>query len=117
MAGNPAPQGAEMNQLRQEAIRRAKEMQARARIPRNAPPEPPEAPPPMPAPAPQPRQRPRPEPERCPPAPLPRERCEAGTLDFLTKDPERTLILLLLLILMEERSDNSLLFALMYLLM
>lgn len=112
MAGSPAPQGAEMNQLRQEAIHRAREMQARARIPHNAPPppEPPEEPP-VPAPAP----RPAPPPP-CPPAPPHREHSEADTLDFLTKDPERTLILLLLLILMEEKSDNSLLFALMYLL-
>jgi hypothetical protein len=39
-----------------------------------------------------------------------------GALDFLTKDPERAIILILLLILMEERADNSLLFAMMYLL-
>lgn len=114
MAGSPAPQGAEMNQLRQEAIHRAREMQARARIPSNAPQPPPEPPeePPEPAPAP----KPAPPPQQCPPAPPPREHSGTDTLDFLTKDPERTLILLLLLILMEEKSDDSLLFALMYLL-
>lgn len=39
-----------------------------------------------------------------------------GALEFLMKDTERTLILILLLILLEEKSDTSLIFAMMYLL-
>lgn len=109
MAESPTPSGAEMNELRQEAIRRAREMQARAQIsPPRAAPEPPEPP----AEGDPPRQ------ESAPREPGPSEGPGiGGALDFLTKDTERTLILLLLLILMEEKSDSSLLFAMMYLLM
>ncbi len=133
MAENSVPQGAEMSQLRQEAIRRAREMQARAQIPVNYPPpeEPPEEPTPAPAPEPSPSPPPPPPPDSTPhprveQMPMhpkqPQHRPDAGapalngTLDFLTKDPERAMILLLLLILMEEKADNSLLFAMMYLL-
>ena len=134
MAVNSVPQGAEMSQLRQEAIRRAREMQARAHRPVNytPPEEPPEESPPEPAPEPVPEpspppstppdNTPHPRVEQMPMHPKqPQRRSEAGalplngTLDFLTKDPERAMILLLLLILMEEKADNSLLFAMMYL--
>lgn len=119
MAGYPAPEGVEMNQLRQEAIRRAREMQSRAQIPVAQYPAP-EPPPPV---APE---RPHPSVEQMPIHPRPTTNHAqpehntpmpfTGTLDFLTKDSERSLLLILLLILMEERADNSLLFALMYLL-
>lgn len=128
MAENPVSEGAEMNQLRQEAIRRAREMQARAQIPAAYPQQPP---PPQPDSTPQPDNAPHPHTEQMPLHPRPENRQPqnrhpepgplagpslGGALDFLTKDPERTMILLLLLILMEEKSDNTLLFALMYLL-
>ena len=132
MAYNAVPQGAEMSQLRQEAIRRAREMQARAQIP-VPPPTEQEEPLPEPAaevtPSPPQAETPPPQAEQAP-APRPRQENRppqqqgkhfglsgpnADTLDFLTKDPERAMILLLLLILMEEKADNSLLFAMMYL--
>ncbi len=40
-----------------------------------------------------------------------------GALDFLFRDKEKTLILGLILLLMDEKTDNSLLLALMYLLL
>ncbi len=139
MADNSVPQGVEMNQLRQEAIRRAREMQARAQIPVNYPlPDPaepvpldPDPIPPPPAETPAPEAAPPPRGEHAPPRPRQENkppqnrRTEPGgtptsslnsTFDFLTRDPERAMILLLMLILMEEKADNSLLFALMYLL-
>lgn len=132
------PQGREMSQLRQDAIRRAREMQSRAQIPVSyQPPEPvqepvQEPPPPEPAPvprqeAPQPDNIPHPRTEQMPvhprqnsgqnrkPEPSASQPL-GGALDFLTKDPERAIILVLMLILMEEKADNSLLFAMMYLL-
>jgi outer membrane biosynthesis protein TonB len=148
MADYAVPQGREMSQLRQEAIRRAREMQARAQIPVNyqPPKHEPEPPPPEPEPEPSPPE-PTPEPRHEMPSqnnpqpqniPHPRvqqmpirqrqnsgqnrrpellaDQSLGGALDFLTKDPERAIILVLLLILMEEKADNSLLFAMMYLL-
>lgn len=142
MEDNSVPRGAEMSQLRQEAIRRAREMQARAQIPPVYPDEPPE-PEPEPAEPPPPPEQPGPPPppehggnagphphvgqmpvpmrqsggqaRRPEPGP-PSVQKLGGTLDFLTKDPERAMILMLMLILMEEKADNSLLFAMMYLL-
>lgn len=139
MADSMVPQGAEMSQLRQEAIRRAREMHARAMIPTTiVPPEPPPKPEPEPKPeeptpaqpAPPQNQAQRPHGEQAPvhqrtsSRPSADRRPEAGgmtpsidgVLDFLTKDPERAIILVLLLILMEEKADNSLIFAMMYLL-
>ena len=137
MADNTVPQGAEMSQLRQEAIRRAREMQSRAQISATyTPPEeasaPPPEPKPEPAPAPSPppqENTPHPRVEQMPVHPRGENRQPAnhrpeaggpaaaadGTFDFLTKDPERAMILLLMLILSEEKSDNSLIFAMMYL--
>ena len=144
MVDNSVPQGKEMSLLRQEAIRRAREMQARAQIPPVYPEPPPETeaadpgpsephPPPEPGPPPVPErggnaapyphlgQMPVPmrqgggqarRPESGPPG----VQKLGGALDFLTKDPERAMILMLMLILMEEKADNSLLFAMMYLL-
>ena len=134
MAENTVPQGAEMNQLRQEAIRRAREMQARAQIPvttvrlRAGP----AAGAGAGAASAQPQQMPRtPAAEQMPIHPrqensaqdrrperrsaLPVSRSAARSI-FSQKTPNGRMILLLLLILMEEKADNSLLFAMMYLL-
>ena len=75
-----------MNKLREEAARRAREMQARARIP----------PPRKPA-----REAPRPEqPAPQPPAPAPSQ--EESPLGVFFQDKERTVILALLLLLSGE---------------
>lgn len=115
----------DMNRMQEEAIRRAREMQSRARIP--------------------PRQNrrqerrnetaPAPEvPEQKQPEPLPQEpvppssesfRPPAGTeasapnglLESLFQDKERTIILALLILLSGEESNHELMFALMFLLM
>ncbi|HEX3017229.1 MAG TPA: hypothetical protein VHP31_05175 [Caproicibacter sp.] len=116
MAGNSGSDRMEMNHLQQEAIRRAREMQARAQIPpAYVPPPPPREKEP-----PHPRQEQMPvhqsqESRKPPSGPLPDIPIE-GALEFLMKDTERTLILILLLILLEEKSDTSLIFAMMYLL-
>ncbi len=134
MADSPAMNRRNMQTLQQEAIRRAREMQARARIPssyapghgperaqrpamerppvREAAPEPP-----PPRPDPPPRMG-RSAPVRVPPAAPPEEKAPPdGTFDLLFKDSERSLIMMLLLILLEEKADNTLIFALMYLLL
>ncbi len=121
MANNPVPDRRNMQTLQQEAIRRAREMQARAQIPPTYAPPRPQANAPHPRteqmpvhsdPQP-PRQRPRPAPS----APGQAEDISpTGALDVLFQDSERSLILMLLLILMEEKADTSLIFALMYLL-
>ncbi len=136
MADNTGLERSELNRLQQEAIRRAREMQARAQIPSSyAPraaqggavrpdPQEEEAPPP-----PQPRDSPPPAPREQPEAPAPAPPRAppsspadsffggiSGSLDFLLKDSERSMILILLLILMEEKADTSLIFAMMYLL-
>lgn len=115
----------DMQQLQQDAIRRAREMQSRAQIPLQR------TPPPIPRPAPS------------PPAPVvqhaqqtqpPREHHTAPVLnqavheapknqlnpltdifESLLSDSERTLILVLILLLVEEKADTGLIFALMYL--
>ena len=134
MAENRNDETYSMQSLQQDAIRRAREMQARARFPSNYMPvsavrhdEPHPHTEEMPvhtrAPEP-PRQsgadspaRPEP-PEPAPPPeeedPMP-EKFAGGMLDFLLKDSEKTLILVLMLILLEEKTDSSLIFALMYL--
>lgn len=119
MAENPVLGDTEMSELRRDAIRRAREMQARARA--ND-----EMPPPRPTEAPEPtRPEPLPPlPAASPPPDGPGPATEhgasipgiGGALDFITKDTERSLILILLLILTEEKADNALLFAMMYLL-
>jgi hypothetical protein len=122
MADYPARETEEMNELRRDAIRRAREMQARAMIPPGFGGRPgPEAPS-----AAEKEEPPAPE-ESGPERPAQREPEPDGTgaghgpgiggaLDLLLKDPERTLILALLLILTEEKADSSLIFAMMYLL-
>lgn len=116
MAEIPVRETDDMNELRRDAIRRAREMQARAQISPAAyaqppePEEPPEKPPPEP---------PENGPDPVPPPGFSPEGGPAigGALDFLLKDSERTLILTLMLILMEEKADTSLIFAMMYLLL
>ncbi|HAH79496.1 MAG TPA: hypothetical protein DCL64_08290 [Ruminococcaceae bacterium] len=131
-----SPDRRNMQTLQEEAIRRAREMQARAQIPSSyIPPRPRQGGAPHPRaeqmPLHPPGRQPRPAPARADP-PAPRRPSEtpprppepqqedadppAGALDILFKDSERTLILMLLLILMEEKADHSLIFALLYLL-
>ena len=95
-----------MNKLREEAARRAREMQARAHIPpsRKPPKEPPRQEPPPPEPSP-------------PPAPAPAPKGEPGLLDAFSQDQERTLISALLLLLSGDEKNHELLFALLFLLL
>lgn len=99
-----------IRQMQEEAVRRAREMQSRARIPRPSRPEEP-APPEPEAP-----------PETVPapvqaPVPASQER-RPGLLENLFQDQERTLILALLILLSgEENGNHELLFALMFLLL
>lgn len=125
-----------MQSLQQDAIRRAREMQARAHFPSgHSPSHPPENrqaaphnPIPVQAPSPPPaepvRNEPHPHTEQMPvhprPAahnPPPEDPPAGGALDFLLEDGERSLIMILLLILMEEKADNTLVFALLYLIL
>lgn len=120
MAGNSVSDRMEMSHLQQEAIRRAREMQARAQIPPTYVPPPPPPPQPRNDP-PHPREEQMPvhanrESKKAPAGPLPNIPIE-GALEFLMKDTERTMVLILLLILLEEKADTSLIFAMMYLLM
>lgn len=99
-----------MNKLREEAARRAREMQARAHIPppRRSPKEPPPQ-----QPAPQPVQK-EPEPGL---AAQPASQEEGSLLNAFFQDKERTIILALLLLLSGDEKNQELLFALMFLLM
>lgn len=105
----------DLNQMREEAARRAREMQSRARIPpqrnRTSPQQPAEAPP-----APRPQQAPQ---AQEPPVPQPEEqgKPETSALEALFQDRERTVILALLILLSGEEGNHELLFALMFLLM
>ena len=96
------PNEVDMNKLREEAARRAREMQARAHIPppRKPPKEPPRQEPPPPEPPP-------------PPAPAPAPKGEPGLLDAFFQDKERTIILALLLLLSGDEKNHELLFALL----
>lgn len=111
------------NSLQEDAIRRAREMQARARL------SPFETPMQEHSADPQPSHQPHDEPSAAgksssPAPPMPpaddtgEERTDdptAGLLDTLLKDHERTLIWVLLLILLQEKADTALILALMYL--
>ncbi len=100
----------EMRKMQEEAVRRAEEMQSRARAVQ------------------QPHHQPEPPPReehfgeepiqvQKPPEKHPDKPNETGGLfETLMKDKERTLILALILLLMDEKSDNSLILALLYLL-
>lgn len=99
------PNELDMNKLREEAARRAREMQAKARIP---PPRKQQKPS-----APEEKQESRPpEPE----APAPSKE-EPGLLDAFFQDKERTIILALLLLLSGDQKNQDLLFALLFLLL
>lgn len=89
----------DLGRMQEEAVRRAKEMQSRARIPHPAGPRRPEPPPAEPPPEPQ-----------EPPVP-------AAALDALFQDKERTLLLALLVLLSSEDASHDLLFALLFLLL
>ena len=107
-----------MSKLQQDAIRRAREMQARARSAQQKNIN---------------RQQPAPahheEPQKPPVNSDNKAKAPIGPnmgtaecghpgelLDYLTNDSERTLILFLLILLIEEKADTGLIFALIYLL-
>ena len=93
----------DLGRMQEEAVRRAKEMQSRARVPHPAGPRRPEPPPAEPPPEPQ-------EPPAPPAVP-------AAALDTLFQDKERTLLLALLVLLSSEDASHDLLFALLFLLL
>ena len=93
----------DLGRMQEEAVRRAKEMQSRARVPHPAGSRRPEPPPAEPPPEP-------PEPPAPPAAPPP-------ALDALFQDKERTLLLALLVLLSSEDAGHDLLFALLFLLL
>ncbi len=109
----------EMMKMQQEAVRRAREMQNRARTD-NIPQRPVRNMPKRAA-----EKETPPEPfgsSAGPPEHFPKEsdhekQGSNGVLDILFKDSEKTLILCLLLLLIEEKSDNSLVMALLYLIL
>lgn len=92
----------DFGRMQAEAVRRAREMQSRARVSEPAPPpKPPEEPtPPSPPPTlPQPQEEPH------------------SLMDSLFADKERTIILALLVLLSGEQGNHELLFALLFLLL
>lgn len=95
----------DLGRMQEEAVRRAKEMQSRARVPHPAGSRRPEPPPAEPPPPPEPQEPPAP-----PAAP-------ATALDALFQDKERTLLLALLVLLSSEDAGHDLLFALLFLLL
>ncbi len=109
----------DMDQMREEAVRRAREMQARAHLPprqarqgRNTPQHREQEP--------VPEQFSQPEPSgETASAPLSQEASPSsgGLLENLFQDKERTIILALLILLSGEESNHELMFALMFLLM
>lgn len=89
----------DFGRMQAEAVRRAREMQSRARVSEPAPPpKPPEESPPPPT-LPQPKEEPK------------------SLMDSLFADKERTIILALLVLLSGENANHELLFALLFLLM
>jgi hypothetical protein len=110
----------DMQRLQQDAIRRAREMQARAQS--YAAQQQPAPPPPPPEPQ---RHIPPAEPRHTPP----REHAPQGNreqpknqlnpigsiFEGLMKDSERTLIIVLILLLVEEKANPEIIFALLYL--
>lgn len=106
----------DMRRMQEEAARRAREMQSRARRPQSGHPQgekrpaqesPKEPPQPKPAPPPAP-----------PPAPVLEPAQDTGSmLTNLFRDKERTIILALLILLGSEEGNQELMFALLFLLM
>lgn len=106
------PEEYDINQMREDAARRAREMQARARgrsqpgrRPDNRSPSPRNPEPPAPVPE--------------PPAlqPISEEKPPESALTALFKDKDRTIILALLLLLEGDGNHHELMFALMFLLL
>ena len=96
--------------MQQEAVRRVREMQARAQHLRPEPAQRREPPEPE-------RSHERREQPSMPPVPLgPPKPPAEGIFKSLMRDSDQTLILILLLLLMENEADMELIFALMYLL-
>ncbi|WP_411675782.1 hypothetical protein [Caproicibacter sp.] len=124
MPGNHNDNSYSFQSLQEDAVRRAREMQARAHFSPfeapgpagNRPSEPPQPRPHEERPSAGEQARPAPPPSQPPPGPEePADNLASGLLDSLLKDNERTLIWVLLLILLEEKADTALIFALMYL--
>ncbi len=129
------PSEFDMGRMQEEAVRRAREMQARAHIPprqsrsgmgNSAPSSSPERRPAQPHVPPQPDPPSSPEEQReAAPSPQSFESASsqavdnhsAGLLESLFQDKERTIILALLILLSGEESNHELMFALMFLLM
>ncbi len=114
----------DMRRMQEEAARRAREMQARARNPQPRRPQGEQRqrqePPKEPA-AQEPQNTP---PQPAPPAPVQPEPAQsglgqgqAGLLGSLFQDKERTIILALLILLGSEEGSQELMFALLFLLM
>lgn len=113
----------DMRRMQEEAARRAREMQSRARQGGRARPEHPAPAPPPPPPPPEPLPPPveTPAAEQAPMAvqipAVPAGEAPPSLLDELFKDRERTVLLALLLLLEGEEGNNELMFALLFLLM
>ena len=101
----------DINQMREEAIRRAREMQSRARFPTRPPGQRPPHRESSDASRPSPPPEPPAKPEN------PQNSGKNGLLENLFQDKERTVLLALLLLLSEDDSHHDLMFALMFLLM
>ena len=96
-----------MSGFEEEAFNRAQQMHRRVQFSREAPKKEP--------PKPQPPKEEKPKEEIKPTQAEPKN--ENGLLDLMFKNKEQSLILLLVVLLMEEKTDPSVLLALMYLLM
>ena len=108
-------QDLDMNKLREEAARRAREMQARAHIPQ--PRKQQVDPPPQPKQVPQPQNQVPVQPSQGQPSQAPAPQEEGSLLNAFFKDKERTIIWALLLLLSGDEKNTELLFALMFLLL
>lgn len=102
------PEEYDFNRLQADAVRRAREMQSRARIPQISEKPQPTAPTKTAVPA---------EPEKTKLQTETAQPTNGGLLETLFQDKERTVILALLILLSGEESNHELLFALMFLLM
>jgi len=111
----------DMRHMQEEAARRAREMQSRARQGRPRPVSPPAQDPPAAAEPPPAPPEPPPPAEPSPPAmPMPTApvgKAPPSLLEDLFKDRERTVLLALLLLLGGEGGNYELMFALLFLLM
>lgn len=109
----------DLNRMQADAVRRAREMQSRARTPNRQAQQRAQSEAPQPAAPPQPQ--PPPPQEAAPqPAPVqdaPPAQPQKSLLDNLFQDRERTIILALLILLSGENANHELMFALMFLLM